>query len=127
MPGFVTLFGIIIVGSVGVAVAVSLLWFGVESSRTSLVVQHSVQAKSIANACAEEALNRIRDEKTFVGGDNLSFSDGDCSFSVQDQGGANRLVTASGVVGSVTKKIQINIDAIVPQIHVSSWNEVGDF
>ena len=127
LSGFVALLGIIIVGSVGVVIAISLLWFGVESSRTSFVLQQSVQAKSFANACAEEALNRVRDDEFFVGGGNFSFDDGVCNYFVQNQGGSNRLITVDGIVGVVVRKIKIVIDVIVPQINVSFWGEVGDF
>ena len=121
--GYVTLISVLVVGAVGVAIALSLILLGAGSSRTSFALQQSVQAKGLANACAEEALEQIRESTLFTGSGNLTIGQGTCSYTVTDTGGTNRTVTASGTVGTIIRKVSISITAINPLIVVTSWQE----
>ena len=125
--GFITLISVLVVGAVGVAVAVSLILLGLGSSRTSFAVEQSNQAKGLANACAEEALQQIRDSTPFTGSGSLTLGQGTCSYTVTNQGGQNRTITSSGTVGSIMRKVKIIIDKINPTIQVVSWQEAPDF
>ena len=125
--GFITLISVLVVGAVGVAIATSLILLGLGSSRTSFAIEQSNQAKGIANACAEEALQQIRDSTPFTGSGNLTLGQGTCAYTVTSQGGQNRTITSSGTVGSIMRKVKIIIDTINPTIQVVSWQEVADF
>ncbi|MEX0917611.1 MAG: hypothetical protein WDZ93_00465 [Candidatus Paceibacterota bacterium] len=125
--GYVTLLSVLVVGAVGVTIATSLLLLGLGASRSSFAVEQSDQAKALANACAEEAMQQIRDSMPFTGSNDLSLGQGDCSYTVTSQGGQDRTVTATGEVGTVVRKVKIIIDQINPTIQVVSWQEVADF
>lgn len=125
--GFVALISVLVVGAAGVAVAVSLLLLGVGAARTSIAAIQSQQGKSLANACAEEALERVREKTSFTGNETIALGLGTCNFAVTSQGGENRTVTASGTVGGVVRKTKIIINKINPTIQVVSWQEVADF
>ena len=125
--GFITLTSVLVVGAVGVAIATSLILLGLGSSRTSFAVEQSNQAKGLANACAEEALQQIRDSTPFTGSGNLTLGQGICTYTVTNQGGQNRTITSSGTVGSIIRKVKIIIDKINPTIQVVSWQEVDNF
>lgn len=122
--GFITLISVLIVGAVGTVIAVSLILLGISSSRTSFALEQSNQAKALANACAEEALQQIRDSTPYAGSDNLSFGQGNCSYSVTSQGDQNRTITALGTVGTIVRKIEVVIDTINPAIVIVSWREL---
>ena len=124
--GFITLISVLVVGAVGIAIALSLLLLGVGNSRTSFAVEQSNQAKALANACAEEALQQIRDSTSFTGTASLTLGQGTCTYTVTSQGGSNRTITASGTVGTIIRKVKIIISGINPQITVTSWQEVAD-
>jgi len=70
--GYITLLSVLVVGAVGIAITTSLILLGLSSSNTSFTYQQMHQAKNIANACAEEALEKIRESTAFVGSGNLS-------------------------------------------------------
>lgn len=125
--GFITLISVLIVGAVGTAIAVSLILLGLGSSRTSFAVEQSNQAKALANACAEEALQQIRDLTPYTGSGNLSLGQGDCSYTVTSQGGQNRTITASGTVGTIVRKVEVVLDTVNPEIEIVSWKELSDF
>lgn len=125
--GYITLLMVIIVGAIGVATSVSLLLLGVGSSKTSLSIEKSNQAKALVNACAEAALNQVRSSPAFSGSASLSLGRGNCSYTVTNLGGQNRLINASSTVDEVVRKIKITLNQITPKINLTSWQEVSDF
>ena len=125
--GYIILISVLIVGAVGLAIALSLLLLGVGSSRTSFALEQSFQAKALANACAEEALIQIRNSTPFSGTDTIALGTGSCTYTVTQLVGQNRNINSSGTVGSIISKLQINIDTITPSINISSWQFVADF
>ena len=125
--GYVALITVLISGAIGVAIATSLLLLGLGSSRTSFALEQSNQAKALANACAEEALQQIRDSTPFTGTGSLTLGQGTCGYTVVNDGGENRTVTASGTVGTVVRKIKIIVNTINPAINLTSWQEAADF
>ncbi len=125
--GYIVLITVLVIGAVGMAIAVAVLWLGLGSSKSSFSLEQSSQAKALANACSEEALQQIRDSTSFTGTGNLSLGQGTCAYTVTNDGGQNRTITAIGLVGTVVRKVKITIDAINPNINVTSWQEVADF
>ena len=124
--GYITLLSVLVIGAVGISIAVSLLLFGLSSSRTSFALEQSNQARGIANACAEEAMQQIRNSTPFTGIGNLSLSKGTCLYTVNSQGEQNRTITSFGTVGTIIRKVKVTIGAINPQIKVISWQEVAE-
>jgi len=125
--GFITLLSIVVVSGVGLAVILAISLAGVNSIKTSGDLVKSNQAKALANACAETALQEIRDSAGFLGSGNLSLGDNDCSYVVSNTGGENRRVESIGTAGDIVRKVKVLVDAINPQINITSWQEVGDF
>jgi hypothetical protein len=121
--GYIALLSVIIIGIIGVSVGVSLVLLGLGSSRDSFALQQSNQAKALANACAEEGLQKIRESTSFTGSGGLSLDSGTCSYTVASQGGSNRTVVVSGTVGTIVRKASITVTQINPTITVSSWLE----
>lgn len=121
--GYVTLISVFVVGAVGVSVAVSLLLLGLGVARTSFVEGQFRQARLLADSCAEEALEQIRDATSFSGSGTLSLGNGACAYMVTSGSGSNRTITVSGTVGSIVRRASISVDGINPFIHIASWQE----
>lgn len=122
--GYVALISVLVMGAVGVSVGVSLILLGLSFSRTSLVVEQSNQAKALANACSEEALQKIREGINFSGSGNLSLASGTCSYTVTKLTGKNRTISATGTVGTIVRKVSIQTSSMNPSVTVTSWQEV---
>ncbi len=125
--GYIVLITVLVIGAIGAAIATSVIWLGLGSSKSSLALEQSNQAKALANACSEEALQQIRDSTPYTGSGNLTLGQGTCSYTVTSGTGQNRTITATGTVGTILRKVTITIDAINPAINVTSWQEVADF
>lgn len=124
-PGFVTLMSVLILGAVGGAVVISLLQLGLGSSRTSFAIEQSVQARGLADACGEAALNTIRITPAFTGTTPLTFGPGTCSFTVTNTGGTTRSVTVVGTVGTIVRHVTIVVATVSP-VTLTSWQEVAN-
>jgi len=125
--GYITLLSVLVVGAVGLAITISLVLLGLGTSNSSLTLQKSAQARSLANTCAENALQQVRNDVAFSGSGNLSLGQGSCTFIVTDTGGQSRLIVSSGQVGSVVRKLKLTINQINPKINILSWQELADF
>ena len=125
--GYVILLSTLVVAAVSLTVVVALTLLSTDTHRTSLALLQSNQAKALANACAEQALEEIRQDDAYVGTDNLSLGQGTCTFVVTDLGGESRNIQASGTVSTVIRRVEIEIDQIYNTINIISWQEVADF
>lgn len=122
--GFIALISILIVGAVGTSIVVSLVFLGIGSSKTALVVEMSNRALVFAENCAEEALLVIRDNNSFVGNESISFTGGSCSYNIENIGGEQRNIVVEGLAESVTRKVEIVVQEIKPKIIIISWEEI---
>lgn len=126
--GYITLISVLVIGAVGIAIATSLILLGISFSRTSFAVEQSSQARALSNACAEEALQQIKDSPSYTGTSGLRAPGlGVCSYIVQSQGGQNRTIFSTGTVGNVVRKVKIVIVSVSPSITISTWQEVALF
>ncbi|MBP9864404.1 hypothetical protein KBC54_03075 [Patescibacteria group bacterium] len=125
-PGYIALMSVLIVGAVSTAIASTLIILGVGFSRSSFVFQQSAQAMALAQACAEEGLQQIRDNTAYTGTGTLTLGAGSCSYTVANTGGTTRTVVTSGTVGTVVRKVSVAISGYSPRIVVTSWQEVAN-
>jgi hypothetical protein len=125
--GFGLLLIVIVVGAMGTVLAFSLGATGSMALKTSKVFEKGVEARGLAQACAEIALQEIRDSDSFSGSGNLTIGSGTCTYAVTDTGGNSREITSSGIIDDVTRKTRVLIDGINPHINVLSWKEVADY
>ena len=124
MKGYVALISVLIVSAIGVVVVTGVILLGLSWSRTSFTTQQSFQAKTLADACAEEALQQIKDSIPFAGNGTLTLGQGSCAYTVTNNGAQNRSVVSVGTVGTVVRRVSLTLDKISPSINITSWQEV---
>jgi len=124
---YVTLVGVLVVCSVGLVVATSALLLGISYTKSSLVLSQSDSAKSLADACTEDALQRIRDNTSYAGTANLTIDGDACVSVVTAQSGQNRTINSTSIKNGIARKVKATISQISPKILISSWQEVADF
>ncbi|HEX8762982.1 MAG TPA: hypothetical protein VF733_04475 [Candidatus Saccharimonadales bacterium] len=124
--GYVALLAVLIIGAASLAVGIALLTTGTDSQRTTLVIQQSAQARGLANACAEEALQQIHDSTAFTGTNSMSLGQGSCSYTVTSTGASTRTIDTTGTVNSVVKKLKVYVTISSSSLSITSWQEVSD-
>jgi len=125
--GFIVLVSVLGITIVGVSLVSSMLFLQASTSKTTFALEQSGNAKDLANACVEETFRQIKRTSDFSGTGILSLAEGTCTYTVVIGIGENRLIQATGTAGTVVRKVKVMIDALVPRIHIASWEEVGDF
>lgn len=124
--GYVALMAVLVVGAAATAIGLTLLATAIDQGRAALVTQQSVQARDLADACGEEALQQIYASGSFTGTNSLSQGQGGCNYTVTNTGGNNRTIDATGTVGIVVRKIKIYVTITATSISITSWQEVAD-
>lgn len=124
--GYIVILVLITVAAFAVATASVLLLFSVSSSQSSLFLEQSNQAKALANACAEAALNRVRTANNFSGTVNLNLGNGTCAYTVVRLSKTVLQILAVGNVNFMTRKVRISLTVSKTKITVQSWMEVGE-
>lgn len=120
--GFSTLFVVIILGSLSLALSLSLSTSSVWSIKSSINSKNLYQAKSLVNACAEVALETIRENNNYIGTNNVVIDGNTCTYSVSNTGGNTRYISVSGSVRDVFRKLDINTSSFNPLV-IYSWIE----
>jgi len=125
--GFAVLIGVLIVGAFGVAVALYLVLSGLYSYQNSFLLEQSVRAKNLANACAESALNHIQLCSIISGQGSVVIDGNTCNYEIIVNPDQSRTVQSSATVGSVVRKVKVVVSKIDPHVIVDSWQDVADF
>lgn len=125
--GYVALMAVLIIGAVATAIGLTLLSTGTDSVRLGLTEQQSKQARALALACAEEAMQQIHDNVAFTATNtSVSLGQGSCTYSVGVSGTTLRTVSATGTVGAVIRKIQASVTVGASTITAPNWKDVDD-
>ncbi len=122
--GFVTLYSVIILGSIGLALVAVLATSSIWTIRSSGDDKNSAQARKAADSCIELALQAMHDDNNFNGNGNGSIGGATCTYTVTNTGGNNRTVTATGTAGTVVRRVSVSTSAFTPSLTRSSWQEV---
>lgn len=124
--GYVILLTVLVVGAVAVTAAAALLIVGVDSAKNANLKVSSHSAGLLADACAEEALEVIRESLSFSGYGSLGLGESGCSYFITKLSGQNRTIVASSTVGGAARAVRIKIDRMFPIISIVSWQETAN-
>lgn len=123
--GYIALLSVLIMGSIATAIGVTVLLLGADSQKNGLASQQSKQARFLALACGQEALQVMHDTTSYTGSNNLTLGQGSCTYTVTSTGANTRTITVTGTVGNVVRKIQASVTVSSSNITVSSWQEIS--
>lgn len=123
--GYVMLVSVLVLTVVGSVIALSTMTLGIMSSQNNDVSVFGTQSRSIAQACAELALQEIRDNNTFVGSNVETIATGSCEYTVTNLGGENRRVDVESNVNGYLYRLEVLMDQLNPTINVILWQEIN--
>lgn len=123
--GYIALLAVLIIGAAAVAISLAILTSGADSQRAALSEIQSKQARSLAAACAQEALQQVHDNIAYTGSNSITQGAGSCTYTVTSTSNQSRTIVATGTVGSVVRKIQAYATIGSSSISVSLWQEVS--
>jgi hypothetical protein len=124
--GYAVLLATIVLTSLGLVVAGSVLLAGANFLKSGRLSQQSAQARALANACTELAIQTVAVTPTFTGPGNATFNSGTCNYTASIVSGNDRTIQATGTVGTVVRKVRVTYTT-TPSLQVTEWQEVADF
>lgn len=123
--GYVALLSVLIIGAAATAISLTLLISGVNSQQSALATQQAIQARELANGCAEEALQKVHDSTLYTGSGTLNLDTiSYCNYTVLNAAGV-ATISSTGVVNSVVKKLVVYATINSTNITITSWQETS--
>lgn len=120
--GFSTLLVVIILGTMVMGLILYITTTGYWSVRGSVDDKTSMQSEQMVNACAESALEAMRENNAFTGSGSVTINSNTCNYTVTNTGGNNRSISINATIGSITRRLTITTNAFNP-LTISSWQE----
>ncbi len=119
--GVAAMFTIVIIGVAALIMAFTATVLGMGDLEMAYDSQQGEETFSIADACVEEALRRVRLDSGYTG-DTLSLGDGSCIISVTGSD-PNRTILVTSTIGVYNKAIYVDIVLSGSTITIDSWAE----
>ncbi len=122
--GYVALLAVLVTGATALAISLAILDNSANTQRNVVVEQQSSQARSIARACAEEALQQIHDNTAFTGSADVTIGQDSCNYNVTSTGASTRSIYSTALAVGSFRKIQVYVTINASTISVTSWQEI---
>lgn len=125
---YIALITILIISAFVLLIASSAGLFGISESDMGLLENQSIESYYLANACAEYALERLKNNLNYSGEETLDIDDGSCYiYTPEGSGNEDRVIKVTGTIANQTRKIKIILETVNPGAEISSWQEVSSF
>jgi len=126
--GYIALMSLIIISVLVVLIASSANLLSISESVMGLQENQGWEVYYLANACAEEALMKLKNDLNYSGNETLGFDNGNCTIKpLEGTGSENRIIKTSGTAYNQVRKIRIEINRVSPDTEIKSWQEVTSF
>lgn len=123
--GYMALITILILGAAATSISFTLLLTATDSQRTEMVEQQSHQARALAVACGQEALQRIHDNIAYSGTSSMKLGQDSCTFSSTATSATVRTINVAAVVGTVERRITATVSIGSAAIVPTAWQDVA--
>jgi hypothetical protein len=124
--GFITLVTVVIIGLLLISLGLAVSFRSLGETMMSAEREAEVMARTLASACVEEALLRLKLNPLYGGGESIVVRPGEtCDIlPVGGAGNINRSVEARAAIREHTKNIRVFINRLRPITEISSWREM---
>jgi len=123
--GYVSMLTLVILMIVVLTVTVTVITVLIDNTISYTTMSKSDKARANADACVEVAINKVKEDLAYIGNETITTDHGSCEIvSVGGSGNSNRVISASGLYQSVTRKVIVVINTVNPVTSITSWKEV---
>lgn len=120
--GYIALVAVLIGGALMLVSGLAASRFGVESSTASSGEELAALSRALADACAEEALMRLRSDLAYAGNETIAIGGDTCAIGAIDgTGPMNRSIDASARVSGYTQHVRLDVATVTPVLNIRSW------
>ncbi len=125
---YITLLSVIIVGTIAMSIAISLILISVDSTKTTMAYESGKRAEYLARACVETALVKLWDNIDYTGNETVSFTDGSCQIlSIENPSTQAPTIKTIGAYHSSTKRFEVKLLQVSTQIQIDYYRQVNGY
>jgi hypothetical protein len=129
-PGYVLLLSVIFLSVIAATIAGSFLLLGLAHGQTNFALQQAAQARGLAEACAETALNNLQQDPNYAGNETLAITaDGSCNILPISFSDPVYTIQTKATVGPAIKNLLITAESQTATsssstlMHIDTWQE----
>lgn len=124
--GYIALVAVLIASGVMLIAALGASRTGIESTNEATAEEAASYARFLADACAEEAILRLRANLSYAGNESVVVNMGDsCAIrDISGFGATNRVIHTNAAVLGYVRHIELTVATVTPVLVVSTWNVV---
>lgn len=126
--GTIALIVILIISTLILVIALTIGFLNQGILRSAGQDNQSSKSYYLAQACAETALIKLKQDINYVGDETLNIEDANCQIgTILGSGNENRTIQAWANFQEQVRKLKIKVSVVNPQTQIISWQEVADF
>jgi len=126
--GYIFLLTVLFIGIIAFSVVGSYLVLSVGSLQNGLAFQQASQSLANANTCVERGLMELQNDSSYSGQELFTLQEGTCEIlETGGSGNDNRTLCTEGISGNSTRRLEIVVKQLLPQVTIYSWREVAEF
>lgn len=124
--GYIALISVLIAGALMLLIGVGSSLRGIDTLNAVSGEESSLRALLLGDACAEEALMRLKGDLAYSGNETIIVGGGETCriFSLSGVGNVDRLVTTQGIVNNYVRNVRVDIAQVNPSLTIRTWTTV---
>lgn len=124
--GYIALISVLIAGALMLLVGVGSSLRGVDTLNAVSGEESSLRASALADACAEEALMRLKGDVAYAGNETIIVGGGETCrvLSLSGVGNTDRILLTQGVVNNYVRNVRVDIAQVNPSLTIRTWSTV---
>ena len=123
--GYIAFTSILVISIVALMISTSISLLGIGESKSALDYKKGQETLVIAESCAEEALLRLRNDDTYLGG-SLNLGGGSCTINIENVDDNFTIDIQAEIAGppNYVKRIQVEAVRAGNSMNIISWAEI---
>ena len=125
---YVTILTVVILMIITVTVTVTVISVLIDNTISYRTTTESDISRYNADACAEVAINKLKEDLTYTGGGAvITLDKGSCTIvNITGTGLTNRVISTTGSYNNVIRKLIVTVSTVNPSTTITSWTEVDE-
>ncbi|MEK7585059.1 MAG: hypothetical protein AAB455_00885 [Patescibacteria group bacterium] len=122
--GFMAILAVVLIGAAALVMSLNSSLLGLSTLEFATLAQAGDATRSLADACLEEALVKLRLDNNYAGTPTLSLAAGSCIIGVTNLSANERQVNVEATKGEFERLIQAKVLVAPRLVTVSEWLEL---
>lgn len=124
--GYIALISVLIAGALMLLVGVGSSLRGIDTLNAVSGEESSLRALFLGDACAEEALMRLKGDLAYSGNETIIVGGGETCriLPLSGTGNIDRVITTQGVVNNYVRNVRVDVAQVNPSLMIRTWTAV---